>query len=117
MTEIIVKLIKLRIRQYLQLKKADDKEMMADVASVISLLIVSDARLQQIMEAKEKDCVFRQITTHCYQEWPDKHSLRWMPQKPTGSTSGTLCCTEHTAKRIQDRHSLLHMIRNPCKDP
>ena len=54
-------------------KKVDDKEMMADVASVILLLAVSEERLQQIIEAKE-DSVFRQITTYCFKKWPDKHS-------------------------------------------
>ena len=56
-------------------KKVDDKEMMADVASVILLLAVSEERLQQIIEAKEEDSVFRQITTYCIKKWPDKHSL------------------------------------------
>lgn len=36
------------------LKKDDDKEIMADIASVILLLAVSEERQQQIMEAKEK---------------------------------------------------------------
>ena len=49
--------------------------MMADIASVILLLAVSEERLQQIMEAKEVDSVFRQITTYCFKKWPDKHSL------------------------------------------
>lgn len=57
------------------IKKVDDKEMMADVASVILLLAVSEERLQQIIEAIEEDSVFMQITTYCFKTWPDKHSL------------------------------------------
>ena len=75
--------------------------MMAHVASVILLLAVSDARLQQIMEAKKEDAVFRQITTYRFKKWPDKHSLiKNDTQKPTGITSGTLCCTETGGSRI-----------------
>ena len=66
---------KLHVKPCLQLKKVDDKEMMAHVASVILLLAVSDARLQQIMEAKKEDAVFRQITTYRFKKWPGKHSL------------------------------------------
>ena len=54
-----------QLKLCLQIKKVDDKEMMAHVATVISLLTVSDARLQQIIDVKEEDSVLRQITTHC----------------------------------------------------
>ena len=90
---------------------------MAHVASVILLLAVSEARLQQIMEANKEDAVFRQITTYRFKKWPDKHSLikkDTMHKKPTGSTSGTLL---HRNRTIKDRHSHIHVIRNPRKDP
>ena len=91
-----MQVIKLRVKPCVStLKKDDDKEMMADIASVILLLAVSEERLQQIMEAKEVDSVFRQITTYCFKKWPDKHSLiKKDAIKPTGSTSGTLYCTD-----------------------
>ena len=78
-------------------KKVDDKEMMADVASVILLLAVSEQRLQQIIEAKEEDSVFRQITTSCFKKWPDKHSLM---KKDTTKTHWQYKC-----------NSLLHWTR------
>ena len=54
-----------QVKLCLQIKKVDVKEMMAHVATVISLLTVSNARLQQIVDAKEEASVFRQTTTHC----------------------------------------------------
>ena len=69
---------------------------MAHVASVILLLAVSDlARLQQFIEAKEKDSEFRQITTYCFKKWPDKHSLiKKDTTKNLLAVQVELCCTE-----------------------
>jgi len=53
----------------------DGDEMHAHIGSVISLLLASDARLQQIMEAQDKDPVCRQIKVYCHEGWPDKYSL------------------------------------------
>ena len=99
------------------LKKDDDKEIMADIASVILLLAVSEERQQQIMEAKEEDSVFRQITTCCFKTWPDKHSLT---KKDAIKTywQYTWNSLLHRTWRIQeDRHSHLRVIGNPRKDP
>ena len=90
--------------------------MMAHVASVILLLAVSDARLQQTMEGKKEDAVFRQITTYRFKKWPDKHSLI---KNDTTKTYWHYKWNSllHRNRRIKDRHSHIHVIRNPRKDP
>lgn len=91
--------------------------MMADIASVNLLLAVSEERLQQIMEAKEEDSVFMQITTYWFKKWPDKHSLIKKDATKTYWKYKWNSLLYRTRKIQEDSHSHLHVIRNPCKDP
>ena len=113
-----MQVIKLRVKPCVStLKKDDDKEMMADIASVTLLLAVSEERLQQIMEAKEVDSVFRQITTHCFKKWPDKHSLIKKDAIKTNWQYKWNSLLHRTWRIQEDHHSHLRVIRNPRKDP
>ena len=67
--------------------------MHAHIGSVILSLLVSDARLQQIMEAQE-DPVCRQIKEYCCEGWPDKHSLN-DAMKPYWSSWGELSVVQN----------------------
>ena len=51
------------------------QEMTPYIGSVLSMLPVSETRLQQIMEAQDEDPVCRQTKEYCSEGWPNKHSL------------------------------------------
>ena len=72
----------------------DDDEMIAHVGSAISSLPVSDAGLQQIMEAQDEDPVCSQIKVYCYEGWPDKYSLK-DALKPYWSSRGQLSVVQN----------------------
>ena len=52
-----------------------DDDMTAFVGSTIDTLPISDFKLNQIIEAQDKDDVCKQIKQYCLEEWPDKHQL------------------------------------------
>ena len=67
----------------------DDDKIHAHIASVISSLPASEARLPQIMKAQEEDPVYRQIKVYYCEGWPDKYSLNDV-MKPYWSNRGEL---------------------------
>ena len=52
-----------------------DQEMSAFVCSIVDALPASDIKLKQIIEAQEKDEVYKQIRQYCPEGWPDKHRI------------------------------------------
>lgn len=72
----------------------DDDDMIAHVGSVISSLPASDTRLQQIMEAQDEVSVCSQIKVYCYEEWPEKYSLK-DTLKPYWSSRGELSVVQN----------------------
>ena len=86
-----------------------NEETEAYVCSILDSLLVSDIKLQQIIEAQDNDEICKTIKWYCFENWPEKHLLP-SPIRPywTDRAHLTHSCSECSFERYQNRNTIFH---------